>query len=226
MTLNDEDILSRLAAVEDGTTERKPYADSRGWVKTVVAFSNSLAIDQPGILFIGVNNNGTVQEQPTNFEDKQKAVTGEISNIYPPVNPTILVREKDGRKFIAVIVYGSRDRPHFAGKSYIRSGTQTIEASEDNLRQLIAQRSGKVAEILKWKNKSVVVNFLHPEEAHYRVGRVATSAVAIVQDCNEHWVTLKEERASVARSISLNRVTLAFDDQNNRLVIEVSSISV
>lgn len=114
--LTDEDILSRLTAVEDGTTERKPYADSRGWVKTVVAFSNSLAVDQPGVLFVGVNDNGTIQDQPTNFEDKQKAVTGEISNIYPPVNPTILVREKDGRKFIAVIVYGSRDRPQLCRK--------------------------------------------------------------------------------------------------------------
>jgi predicted HTH transcriptional regulator len=99
MTLSDADILARLTAIEDGTTERKPYADSRGWVKTVVAFSNSLAIDQPGILFVGVNNNGTIQDQPTNFEDKQKIVTGELSNIYPPVNPTILVREKDGKKF-------------------------------------------------------------------------------------------------------------------------------
>jgi len=225
MTLSDADILARLTAIEDGTTERKPYADSRGWVKTVVAFSNSLAIDQPGILFVGVNDNGVIQDQPTNFEDKQKAVTGEIGNVFPPVNPTILVREKDGKKFIAVIVYGSRERPHFAGKSYIRSGTQTLEASEENLRQLIAQRSSKVAEILKWKDKIAVVNYLHPEEVHHRVGRVATSTLSIVDDCNEHWVTLRGSGNPPERSsISVKRVELSFDYGNNRLILEVSSV--
>jgi predicted HTH transcriptional regulator len=224
MTLSDADILARLTAIEDGTTERKPYADSRGWVKTVVAFSNSLAIDQPGILFVGVNNDGTIQSQPTNFEDKQKAVTGEISNIFPPVNPTILVREKDGRQFIAVIVFGSRERPHFAGKSYVRSGTQTIEASEENLRQLKAQRSSKVAEILKWKDKVVVVNYLHPEDIHHRVGRVATSVRSIVDGCNEHWVTLKDSgNPPERRSISIRRVELSFDYPGNHMVLEVSS---
>lgn len=181
---------------------------------------------QPGILYVGVNDNGAIQDQPTNFEDKQKAVTGEIRNIYPPVNPTILVREKDGKKFIAIIVYGSRERPHFAGKSYIRSGTETLDASEENLRQFIAQRSGKVSEILKWKNKDVVVNFLHPEEAHYRVGRIATSQTATVLDCTEHWVSLRPQVVgSTDQSISLKRIDLAFDDRNKRLVLEVSSIS-
>jgi predicted HTH transcriptional regulator len=81
MTRTDEDILARLTAVEDGTTERKPYADFRGWVKTVVAFSNSLAPDQPGVLFIGVNDNGTIQEQQPNFVEFQKKVSGEFTNI-------------------------------------------------------------------------------------------------------------------------------------------------
>jgi predicted HTH transcriptional regulator len=158
MPLTDEDILARLVAVEDGTVERKPYADSR--VKTVVAFSNSLASDQPGVLFVGVNDNGTIQDQQKNLEELQKIISGELSNIYPPVYPTILVREKGGKKFVAFIVYGSAEQPHFAGKSYIRDGTQTRDASEGNIQEFIAKRSSKVAEIPKWVGKEITVAWL------------------------------------------------------------------
>jgi predicted HTH transcriptional regulator len=122
MILSDADILARLTAVEDGTVERKTYSDNRDWIKAVVAFSNTLEVDQPGVLFVGVFNDGKIQDPVGDFETQQKKISGELSNIYPPVYPTIVVREKDGRKFVAVIVYGSPDRPHFAGKSYVRDG--------------------------------------------------------------------------------------------------------
>lgn len=221
--LTDEDIISRLTAVEDGTTERKSASDYRDWVKTVVAFSNSLAIDQPGILYINVFDNGVIQEQPQDFERLQKKVTGEISNIFPPVNPTILVREKDGRQFIAVIVYGSRERPHFAGKSYTRSGTQTLDASEENLRQFIAQRSSKVTEILKWKGQTVIVAYLNPEETRYRVSRVSSRSAYVVDDCNAHWVTFRDLAMPPQRTaVSLLRVELSFDHKEECLILEVS----
>jgi len=45
---------------------------------------------------------------------KLKNLTGELTNIYPPINPTISVREKEGHKFIAVVIYGSKRKPHFS----------------------------------------------------------------------------------------------------------------
>src|SRR5258707_10556622 len=157
MALTDVDILARLVATEDGTVERKTFSDNRDWIKAAVAFSNSLENDQPGVLFVGVFNDGRIQDQGTkNFEELQKRISGELSNIYPPIYPTILVREKDGKKFIAVIVYGSPERPHFAGKSYVRDGTQTKKASETNIQVFIARRNIKREEILTWINKTVV----------------------------------------------------------------------
>jgi hypothetical protein len=88
----------RLTAIEDSTVERKTVSDNRDWIKAAVAFSNSLEIDQPGVLFIGVHDSGNIQERDTNFEDLQKKVSGELSNVYPPIYPTILVREKNGKK--------------------------------------------------------------------------------------------------------------------------------
>jgi hypothetical protein len=69
---SDEDIVNRLTAVEDSTTERKPIADFRGWTKTAVAFSNSLAVGQPVLLFVGVKDDGTIEERQTNFEKLER----------------------------------------------------------------------------------------------------------------------------------------------------------
>ena len=219
LTLNDADILARLTAFEDGTTERKPYADFRGWVKTIVAFSNSLNEDQPGILFIGVNNDGSIQDEGKNFEKLQMQVSGELSNIYPPVNTTILVREKDSKTILAVVVYGSRNKPHFAGKSYLRDGTQTKDASEANIEEFIAKRSSKITEILKWKDKQVTVKKLNrPEMVAARI----STTTHVLHDCNQHWVTLKALGNSPALStVLLKSVELDYDFENRCLLLIV-----
>jgi predicted HTH transcriptional regulator len=149
VTFTDEDIFAKLTNTEDATVERKLQNDKRDWVKTVVAFSNSLADGQPGTLLIGVRDDGRIEEgqaQKTNFAEFQKTVSRVIADIYPPVSPTILSRKKDGLEFLVVIVYGSPNRPHFAGKSYRRDGTQSVDASEEHIEEFIARRSSKFVE--------------------------------------------------------------------------------
>jgi hypothetical protein len=221
MSLTDADILARLVATEDGTVERKTFSDNRDWIKAAVAFSNSLQNDQPGVLFVGVFDDGRIQGRgATNFEELQKRISGELSNIYPPIYPTILVREKEGKKFIAVIIYGSPERPHFAGKSYVRDGTQTRDA---DIKDFIAKRNSKVAKILSWKDKTITLHTLHLPEAALRVGRVATARRLIVNDCNSHWVTLKDAGNSPPQvSYTLKRIELNFDHEKHCLLLEIS----
>ena len=69
--LSDQDILSRLTNIEDSTVERKTASDYRDCLKTTVAFSNSLPVDDPGLIFVGVGNDGTVQDR-LNCEKLQK----------------------------------------------------------------------------------------------------------------------------------------------------------
>ena len=68
-----------------------------------------------------------------------------------------VLRDGCGGEFLAVIVRGSENRPHFAGPSYIRDGTQTKEASGEQFTRLIAERSSKAREILKWRGMVVTV---------------------------------------------------------------------
>lgn len=88
--LTDADILMRLKNVEDSTVERKTMNDYRDCLKTAVAFSNSLPIDDPGLIFVGVRDDGTVQDG-SNLEAMQKNVSKELSKIYPPIYPQMKV---------------------------------------------------------------------------------------------------------------------------------------
>jgi hypothetical protein len=43
-----------------------------------------------------------------------------------------------GKQFLAVLVPGSSARPHSAGPSYVRKGSTTIVATENQVEELVA----------------------------------------------------------------------------------------
>jgi hypothetical protein len=132
-----------------------------------------------------------------------------------------IVRE-NGRQALAFIIPGSELRPHFAGLSYVRKGSETREASEEQFNSLIAQRNSKTSRILSWKDKKItVVNRLS-------VGRIAGPGgtegqwpdnTAVV-NCDQFYVTL-QIGADPEFSFPLNRVEINFDNMRHRLQLEV-----
>ena len=124
LELTDRDFLPRLKNVEDSTVERKSANDYRDCLKTAVAFSNSLPVDDPGIIFVGVRNDGTVEDN-INLESLQKKVSAEIGKVYPPIYAQMkAMKDASGKEFLVVIVRGSAERPHFSGPSYIRDAAR------------------------------------------------------------------------------------------------------
>ena len=216
LMLSDEDLLSRLGATEDHFVERKSAGDSKDWLKTVVALANSTPIGLPAVLFIGVKNDGTVEEG-TNLDSLQRSFNKKIESAYPsiPVFPKII--GQGGKECLAVIVPGSEGRPHFAGPSYIRHGSERRAASEEQFRTLIAERNSKARRILEWKDKTVTVDILKVEEV--RRGRVAYSKPGTVVDCDQFFVTLQIDNNN--ESFPLKRVELSYDNQQDRLKLEV-----
>ncbi len=208
----DEDLLCRLANYEDNFTERKTSSDSRDWVKTVVAFANSLPVGHPGVLFVGVKNDGT-PEVDINLDSLQKTFSEKMNAAYPPIYYLPHVLNYQGIRVLAVIVPGSEMRPHFTGQSYIREGSQNIKASEKQFNELIAQRNSKAYEILKWKGKSVKLSYTRPGNTRpSRFGPVR------VLDCNQFYVTLESDGALSA--IPLKRLDISFDPVNEVLELE------
>jgi predicted HTH transcriptional regulator len=202
---------------ENNFVERKTVSDKRGWLHTAVAFANSTPIDFPAVLFVGVNDDGALQKVPPghDWESQQKTVTDELSRAYPPLYVlSRTIRDEQGTEFLAVIIPGSPQRPHFTGKAYIRVGPETKEASEEQFNNLIAERSSKVYEILKWKGKTVSAMWM-VRNAPVHIAAEQGEVNGIIEDCNRFWVTLLRGGQRIAHSLAL--VDLSFDTPNDRL---------
>lgn len=215
--LSEQDILSRLTNTEDSTVERKTTNDFRDCLKTAVAFSNSLPVGDPGIIFVGVRDDGAAEGG--NLDSLQRKVSGELGKVYPPIYPQMkIMKDNSGKEFLAVIVRGSAERPHFAGPSYVRDGMQTREASEQQFGQLIAERNSKVREILKWKGRQITLRYPAREYSvsgttHRRPGTTKSTHVV---DCNHFYATLQvmdSENHSQLATYPLSKLEVSFDPQ-------------
>jgi len=113
---------------------------------------------------------------------------------------------------------GSENRPHFAGQSYVRVGSETKKASESQYEELLAQRQGKAFEILKWKNQDITM------ERTYTGRTSKYPSVAKVAGCNAFYVTLLQANDSV--SFALAKVEISFDDKERRLKLQIHEHAV
>jgi hypothetical protein len=218
---SDIDFVARLTDTEDHFTERKSKSDKGGWLRTTVAFANSAPIGYPALLFVGVTDQGVITDNGK-IEDLMKSYSDTISaNSYPPIYTMPRVFTHNGKSCIAVTIPGSAGRPHFSGMSYIRDGTQTKPASEEQFAALIAQRSSKARMILEWKGKTVTHQNLQNRGTHLSS---SSGGYPVVADCNEFFVTLRfgsgtPSEAFSYRSIPLTWIELSFDDVHKRLKI-------
>ncbi len=159
--------------------------------------------------------------QKQNLDELQRSVSRMLKDTYPPIYPQYKTITKEGRECLAVIVLGSKVRPHFAGPSFVRDGSQSIKASERQFDELIAQRSGKAYRILQWRDKMISVQRMRSERTDL-MGGVLGEFEAIVETCDSHYVTLRT--GPDRESIPLERVSVSQDHARNRLKLEVRAI--
>jgi len=166
--LNDEDLLNRLTNFEDHFVERKTIGDHKDWVKTIVAFANSAPTGYPCVLYIGVKDSGEIEAGHHDLNKLQETLNEKLKAVYPPPPYMPKIIKKDERQGLAIIVLGSELRPHFAGQAYVRKGSQSLVASEEQFNELIARRSSKANKILEFKGQQVTVVNLHdtPQGLH------------------------------------------------------------
>jgi hypothetical protein len=220
-SLTEEALILRLRSTEHDFVERKSRSDKGAWLQTAIAFANSAPIGWPAILFVGVDDDGNPQQNTDRLEDLEKSVSGILDQAYPAIYRHIVPLHLSDGACLAVVIPGSEVRPHFAGKSYVRDGPQTKEASERQYELLIAERQSKVREILRWKNRPVWVD----ERQRMPDGNFAPSLTAsTLVDCNQFYVTTKPDRPFHARqsTFPLRRVDLSL--RNDMLVIEVNPV--
>src|SRR5882724_2588775 len=137
-----ENLLERLKHPEDRFTERKPKGVStEDKCKTLVAFANSLPDGEEGILFIGVSDKGDILglDNTDNLQKEMRKLAEQ--RCYPPIRIQSEVLNISGLEVVAVSVLPSRNRPHFTGPAYVRIGSESCEATEQMLTELIASRT-------------------------------------------------------------------------------------
>ena len=224
--LTNEEILLKLGQQEDSFVERKSVNDMNDCLKTVVAFANSTPIGYPAIMFVGVKNNGEIEDIP-DIDKLQWSVSERIAKAYPTIYTTTRIVQQENKKFLAVLIPGSSQRPHFAGQSFIRDGAKSVVASEVQFNALIAQRDSKAYEILKWKGRYITVTRVPkvrllqgstvPQQNEIWKGKVL--------DCNLFYVSLEvfQKHATITLAIPLRLVDLGFDSRNEWLSIEFES---
>jgi hypothetical protein len=219
VAMTDADLLSRMRNFEDHLVERKVSKDEKDWKKTAVAFANSAPVGLPAVLYIGVRNNGEIETPQPNLDELQKRFNQKMQRVYPRISYVPKIINENGRQALAVIIPGSEVRPHFAGLSYVRRGSESIEASEEQFAELIAQRNSKAAHILRWKDKQVTV--INQLPSGYGISESMWSGNTIIKDCNQFYVTLQTGVGTKPSSFSLSRIKINFDNERNRLLIEI-----
>jgi len=190
--ISDADVFQRLESSEDSFVERKSLGDMKDVVKTCVAFANTCAIEgPPGIVFYGVRDDGTVEDLRGNPDSVQKTINEKLSVVYPPIKYKTRVVSKHGKSLIAIIVPGSADGPHFSGPAYVREGSTTVPASEELFSRIVDKRERKVREILKWKDKRILMRRYVMNPAPNQQRNPWAYSDAKVADCTTEWLQLE-----------------------------------
>ena len=217
--LTNEELLLWLRGPEHHFVERKSYGDwKKDALKTAVAFANSAPVGSPAVLFIGVKDNGIIEPEQ-NLDETQKTFAQKLSSAYPSIYyETRIVHDEQGLRCLAIIIPGSDQRPHFSGRSFVRVGSESREASEEQFRNLIAERSGKCRELLEWKDKVVIVR---PVEVINHGVKHRLRVECTLLDCNQFYVTVLHRERGITLSYALSSVELSFDHDSQRLAIEI-----
>jgi hypothetical protein len=171
----------------------------------------------PALLFIGVSNNGEISGDldPENtlrtFSDVMS------SHIWPPVyTVSRALRDRD-KACVAVLIPGSPERPHFAGKAFVREETQTKEASAEQYRALISSKNSKARAIQEWIGKDI--SWMNRNGA---LADTFASGRTIVEACNYHYATFARRgdgETLTLQSEPLSRLEISYDHQRHRLQI-------
>jgi hypothetical protein len=213
--LSEADLLARMKNFEDHFVERKVVSDEKDWKKTAVAFANSAPVGIPAVLYIGVKDSGEIETPQKDLDEAQKRFNTRMQKVYPRIPYVPKIISENGRQALAVIIPGSELRPHFAGLSYVRRGSQSDPASEEQFKALIAQRNSKAALILAWKGKNVTV-FVRTGDSE-----IPWPHSTVLVDCNQFYITLQKVLHEPPSSFPLSRVEISFDNLKGRLQLEI-----
>lgn len=222
--VNQTELRRRLTDQEDNFVERKLQRITGAEIRqTATAFANTLAADESAILFVGVADDGT----PMGVDDTdaiQKRIEKACrTGCYPPIDYKAQVIDDGSLNFVAVIFAPSKKKPHFSGAAYVRRGSQSVKANEEQFDQLIASRNEKCGRIQQLGSTTLTVI------AYKKLGDTRRMADRAYRECREckvsevdaHHVRLYDIGLSEYFSEPLGNVEISRDEKRHRPMLIV-----
>lgn len=216
--VSKQELLERLLDREDHFTERKPDSATPAELRnTIVAFANSVPHGRTAVLYIGVSNSG----EPlgvSNSDSKQKYVRRLCDECYPPVPFQAEVLEPNGKAVVAVVIGESVNRPHFSGGCYVRRGSETCQASEEEYRKLILSQIDKCRFMLRYTNVQWMVRGYgrHVDDPQPLESNMSEGAECVLEDCNSFYARFRRTGSGAAFSVEMQAVAPMWDDMRQR----------
>lgn len=210
---------------EDGLLERKLESDQKDFLKTFVAFANSVRPGHTAVVLIGERDDGSVQGV-SDPDEMQKKVRRECERIYPSILWRSSVYGHDGKHCVRVEIEYSGETPHFGEAAWIRRGSETVKASDEIFQRLIEFRSGMVRELSRWLGKEIIVG-ADPGTAPrgiisaFDLPRWQGFMPATLHAVNAHWATFELPESKARRSEPIEKLMLSWADEKNCLLVLV-----
>ena len=227
----EQRLTARLAKrpSEDNFVERKPQSVKGHELRqTLVAFSNSLPETETAVLFIGVDDKTGALLGVDDPEKVQRRVGEAGEECYPGIRPAMSVLDLDGKRVVAVEITHSKDKPHFAGPAYIRSGSRSLKASDSLYLDLLTSHCNPAGELLKCKGKYVTVRTVNKRLGnHYPewAPGVDREGLATVVSVDPFSVTFQfTQYCDEQCTEPLSRIELDWDARNNRRLVIVRGV--
>jgi hypothetical protein len=192
--ITNSHVLCRLNEQESRLLERKKDVPSEREIRaTLVGFANALKIGEWAVLFMGIEDDGTVVGL-SNVENAQKTVTKVAKEqCYPAVDFDCRVIRTQEKDIVAVVIPFSLKLPHFAGPAYLRMGCENKLASEDQFKKLIAKHNEKARRILEAKGENVSVELQCGSAQLVPYGQEPVERrIYKIIDCDAHEIVIEE----------------------------------
>jgi len=145
--MNDQELATLLNDMESDRVERKASISDRNIIRQAIcAFANDLPNhQQPGVLFIGVNNDGTCAN--LSIADQLLLTLSDMrsdGNILPFPDLIVQKRTISGCELVVVIVEPTDAPPvRFNGRVWVRVGPRRATATQQEERRLAEKRRAK-----------------------------------------------------------------------------------
>jgi len=223
--MTNDELLERLRDHEDNFVERKSDGLSPADIrKAASAFANTVE-GRSAILFIGVHDKTCEILGVRDTDQIQKKVRAACQeNCYPPITYTSNVLTCDGKSVVAVVIPPSSGKPHFTGPAFVRVGSESVKASQEQLDELVLNRIDKCREILRYKRTGLI----SVRGVGYRLGsnkpvadvHFVQQADCTVRTCTAHLVTLEALDGKIF-SEPLDRIEISYDTERARPMLIV-----